>query len=33
MVWKEMAVEEFQYICLVHGLILCMNGLIFAISE
>ena len=33
MVWKEMVVEEFQDGCLVHGHLLCVNGVIFAISE
>ena len=33
MVWKEMVVEESQYICLVHGLLWCVNGIIFAFSE
>ena len=33
MVWKKMLVEEFQDGCLVHGHLLCVNGVIFAISE
>ena len=33
MVWKEIVVEEFQYKCLVHGLLWCVNGMNFAISE
>ena len=33
MVWKKLLVEEFQDGCLMHGHLLCMNGMIFAISE
>ena len=32
MVWKEMVVEEFHCGCLIHGLLWCVNGMIFGAS-